>query len=307
MAVLAPHRRSLLAPDVLAVVEESSAAAGGSGVADLRAAHDRDAAALAGTGPEMAAVRDLAIPGPYGAIPLRAYRPSAASSLPAIAYFHGGGWTVGSIDSFDGVARSLAAASGAVVVSVGYRLAPEHPFPAPVEEGLAVVRRLARDGGRGAVAGDSSGANIAAVVARRMRDAGVPGPRAQALVYPVCDVALDTGSAREFAEGYGFTLSAMRRYWDLYLAGADGRHPDASPLRAATLRGLPPAFVATAEADVLRDEGEAYAGLLRAASVPVVSRRYDGTAHGFFRWGARCAVSQRAMSDVGAFLAAALA
>jgi acetyl esterase len=262
MAVLAAPA---LAPDVRAVVEASARAACGSGVADLRAAHDRDAAALAGPGPSMASVRDLAIPGPYGAIPLRVYKPARDASLPWIAYFHGGGWTVGSIDSFDGVARRLAAASGAAVVSVGYRLAPEHPFPVPIDEGLAVVRRLARDGGRVAVAGDSSGANIATVVARRLRDEGGPGPRAQALVYPVCDVALDTDSAREFAEGFGFTRAAMRRYWDLYLAGADGSHPDASPLRAASLRGLAPAFVATAGADVLRDEGEAYASALGAA------------------------------------------
>ena len=165
---------------------------------------------------------------------------------PAIAYFHGGGWTVGSIDSFDGVARRLAAASGSLVVSVGYRLAPEHPFPAPVEEGLAVrARRLARDGGRVAVAGDSAGGNLAAVIARRLRDEGgrAATPRPGARVPRAATRRSTPPSADAFAEGYGFTRAAMRRFWELYLGGADGRHPDASPLRAPWLRGLPPALV----------------------------------------------------------------
>ena len=255
----------------------------------------------------MASVHDLVVPGPYGPIPVRAYRPARDAALPAVAYFHGGGWTVGSINSFDGVARRLAAASGAAVLSVGYRLAPEHPFPAPVEEGLAVVRHLARDGGHVAIAGDSSGGNLAAVIARRLRDEGGPLLRAQALVYPVCDVALDTPSAEVFAEGYGFTRAAMRRYWDLYLGGADGRHADASPLRAAWLRGLPPALVITAEADVLRDEGEAYAAALRASGVRTSLRRYPGTVHGFWRWTARVEAAGRAVDEAGAYLRAALA
>jgi len=297
-----------LAPDVLAVVEEGEhAAPPGPGVAGLRAAHDRDAASLAGPGPEMASVSDAVLPGPYGPIPVRVYRPRRDAVLPVVAYFHGGGWAVGSIDSFDAVARRLAAASGAAVVSVGYRLAPEHPFPAPVEEGLVVVRALASDGRAFALAGDSAGGNLAAVISRRLRDEHGPRPRAQALVYPVCDAALDTPSAEAFAEGYGFTRAAMRRFWDWYLNGADGRHPDASPLRAPYLGGLPPALVITAEADVLRDEGEAYAAALQAAGVRTTLRRYSGTVHGFWRWCARTEASVRAIDEAGAFLRGALA
>jgi acetyl esterase len=254
------------------------------------------------------------IAGPHGWIPLRAYAPTGDPGLPVIAYLHGGGWTVGSIASFDGVARALAAASGALVVSIGYRLAPEHTFPTPVDETVAALRWLAEhaatiggDGTRLAVAGDSAGANLATVAARRLRDQDGPALRMQALVYPVCDVALDTVSAARFANGCGFTAAAMRRFWDLYLGGADGRHPDASPLRADDLGGLPPAFVATAEADVLRDEGEAHAGALRAAGVRTTLRRYPGTVHGFWRWLARSQASRRAVGEAGAALHAALA
>jgi acetyl esterase len=310
------RRRTLLAPDVLAVVEAGEALGGPPDptVAELRAAHDRGAPALAGPGPQVARVTDVVIPGPHGPLPMRAYRPAVASDLPGVAYLHGGGWTVGSIVSFDAVARALAVASGALVVSVGYRLAPEHTFPVPVDEAVAALRWLAEnaamlggDGSRLAVAGDSAGANLAAVAARRLRDEDGPRLRMQALVYPVCDVALDTPSAEQFANGFGFTAEAMRRYWDLYLGGADGADPDASPLRADDLRALPPAFVATAAADVLRDEGEAYGAALRDAGVEATIRRYPGTVHGFWRWLARADASRRAIGDVGAALRAALA
>jgi acetyl esterase len=282
-------------------------------VAALRAEHDRDAPGLSGPGPRLPHVGDLVIDGPHGWIPLRAYAPERRAGLPVVAYLHGGGWTVGSIASFDGVARTLAAASGALVVSIGYRLAPEHTFPAPVDEAVAVLRWLAANaeslGGdpvRLAVAGDSAGANLATVAARRLRDEDGPPLRMQALVYPVCDVALDTVSAAEFADGHGFTAAAMRRFWDLYLGGADGAHPDASPLRADDLGGLPPAFVATAAADVLRDEGEAYGAALRDAGVPTTVRRYPGTVHGFWRRLARSREARTAVADVGAALRSAL-
>ena len=282
-------------------------------VGDLRAEHDRDALVLSGPGPRLARIGDFVIDGPHGWLPLRAYAPSLAPGLPVVAYLHGGGWTVGSIASFDGVARTLAAASGALVVSIGYRLAPEHAFPVPVDEAVAALRWLADhagtlggDGTRLAVAGDSAGANLAAVAARRLRDEGGPRLRMQALVYPVCDVALDTPSAARFAHGHGFTAAAMRRFWDLYLDGADGEDPDASPLRAGDLRDLPPAFVATAEADVLRDEGEAYGAALRAAGVRAAIRRYPGTTHGFWRRLARSPAAVRAVGEVGAALRAAL-
>ena len=157
------------------------------------------------------------------------------------------------------------------------------------------------------MAGDSAGANLATVAARRLRDSGGPALRMQALVYPVTDVALDRPSVAEFATGYGFTAEAMRAYWALYLDGADGRDPDASPLRASDLSGLAPAFVATAEADVLRDEGEAYADALRAAGTRATSRRYLGTVHGFWRWLAHTRAAPHAVGEVGAALRAALA
>jgi acetyl esterase len=305
----------MLATDIRAVIDaaEEVEVPAAPSVAELRAAHEREAPALSGAGPQLASVGDLAIPGPHGWLPMRAYAPVSGAALPVVAYLHGGGWTVGSIASFDAVARRLAVASGALVVSVGYRLAPEHPFPVPVDETVAALRWLADnaaqiggDGARLAVAGDSAGANLAAVAARRLRDEGGPPLRMQALVYPVCDAALDTWSARRFATGYGFTAAAMRRFWDLYLDGADGSDPDASPLRAAELAGLPPAFVATAAADVLRDEGEAYGAALRAAGVRATVRRYPGTVHGFWRWLACSKASHRAVGEVGAALRFAL-
>jgi acetyl esterase/lipase len=305
----------LLATDIRAVIDaaEEAGRPAEPSVAELRAAHDFEAPRLSGPGPRLPLVGDLVIGGPHGWIPLRAYAPVQGHGLPVIAYFHGGGWTVGSIASFDAVARALAVASGALVVSAGYRLAPEHPFPIPVDESVTVLRWLAAnaaqiggDGTRLAGAGDSAGPTLAAVAARRLRDEGGPPLRMQALVYPVCDAAFDTPSAGRYATGYGFTAAAMRRFWDLYLDGANGADPDASPLRAPDLAGLPPAFVATAEADVLRDEGESYGAALRAAGVRATVRRYPGTVHGFWRWLAHCNASRRAVGEVGAALRAAL-
>jgi acetyl esterase len=308
-AAPAIDRRLLLAPDVLAVVEAGEAA-GGPPAHELpaerqRARHAREAAALAGPGPEVAAVRDFAIAGPHGRLGMRAYTPAGAATagdLPVIAYFHGGGWVVGSVDSFDPVARTLANASGAQVVSVDYRLAPEHRFPVPVDEAVAAVEWLADRAPRVAVAGDSAGANLAAVAAQRLRERIA----AQALIYPVTDAAFDTPSSHEFASGFGFSRAAMERYWELYLAGADGEHPDASPLRG-DLAGLPPAFVVTAACDVLRDEGEAYARELNAAGTRATLRRCPGTVHGFWRWLTAAAASRQAIGEVGAALRAALA
>jgi acetyl esterase len=309
-ATLARRRRHLLSPEIRAIVE--SAEPSGDSVAELRAHHERDAPRLSGPPAPVHGVADLTIPGPHGPIPLRAYAPAPARRLPIVAYLHGGGWTVGSIASFDGVGRALALASGALVVSVGYRLAPEHRFPIPVEETVAAVRwlgehgeRIGGDPRRIALAGDSAGANLATVAARRLRDTGGPALRVQALVYPVCDAALDTPSAHEFATGFGFTAEAMRAYWEHYVGDADRLHADTSPLRADDLSGLPRAFVATAAADVLRDEGEAYARRLRAAGVHATVRRYPGTVHGFWRW-LPTSASRRAVGEVGGALRFAL-
>jgi acetyl esterase len=227
-------------------------------------------------------------------------------------WLHGGGWVLGSIDTYDAPARALARAAGALVVSVEYRLAPEHRFPAAVQDSLAAVRwaaargaELGGDPARMAVAGDSAGGNLAAVVARRLRDE-LP-LRLQVLIYPVTDGGVNTPSFREFADRYGLTAAGMRRFWELYLDGADSSDPDASPLRDPDLSGVAPAYVLTADHDVLRDEGEAYAGALERAGVPVTLVRWPGTIHGFFRWLAATDIAGEAIDAVGARLRAAFA
>jgi acetyl esterase len=208
--------------------------------------------------------------------------------------------------------RALANAAGAIVISVEYRLAPEARFPAAVEDSVAAVRwaaargaELGGDPARLAVAGDSAGGNLAAVVARRLR--GELELRLQALIYPVTDGGVNTPSFREFADRYGLTAAGMRRFWELYLDGSDSSDPDASPLRDPDLSGVAPAYVLTAERDVLRDEGEAYAAALEQAGVPVTQVRWPGTIHGFFRWIAATDVAGEAIAEVGARLRAALA
>jgi acetyl esterase len=235
--------------------------------------------------------------GELAGVPVRAYRPREARGT--IAYFHGGGWVLGTLESVDAVCRALADAAGAVVVSADYRLAPEHRYPAALQDALAVTRALRER--PLAVAGDSAGANLAAIVARHLRD----DVAAQLLVYPVTDAGVNTPSFSEFADGFGLTAAGMRRFWELYLDGADGLQADASPLRADDLRGLPPAYVLTAECDVLRDEGEAYAHALRDAGVEVTLRRLPGAVHGFWRW-QTTAFAREAVRTAGQALRAAM-
>jgi acetyl esterase len=308
----------VLDPEIQPIVDIMEAAPGPPAhlvpIDQARAAHDRESAIMGGPGEEVAEVRAITVPGPGGGIPVRVYRPEGEGPLPLVAYAHGGGWVLGTLDGFDPVCRALANASGAVIASIGYRLAPEHPFPAASDDVRAAVRWLAAnarelggDPDRVAIAGDSAGGNLATVTARRLRDEGGSPLRFQALVYPVCDSALNTPSYRAAGDGFGLTALSMKRYWDLYLDGADGRRPDASPLRADDLSGLPPAFILTVRDDVLRDEGEAYAHALEAAGVPVTLRRYDGAVHGFFRWMAKSRLSRRAVAEVGVALREGLA
>lgn len=235
-------------------------------------------------------ISDREIPGPHGPIPVRVYAPETGEPRPVLAYFHGGGWVLGSRDTADVACRALAAAAGCVLVSVDYRLAPEHKFPVPLDDCVAAVHWLARhapeiggDPARIAVGGDSAGGNLSAAAAIRLRDEGGPRLRHQLLVYPVTDAAFETASYRENGEGYFLTRAGMEWFWSHYLPSPErGREELASPLRARDLRGLPSATVITAEYDPLRDEGEAYAERLQAAGVPTRLTRYDGVIHGFF-------------------------
>jgi len=201
-------------------------------------------------------------------------------------WLHGGGWMVGSPDSHDALCRRLSNRAGCVVVSVHYRLAPEHPFPAALDDALAVVGWVAEHAGeiggdaeRLTVGGDSSGASITTAVARRWRDLQL-----QVLVYPATDAAMDAPSHERYATGYCLERDEMRSSWDSYLAGADPADPDASPLRADDLAGVAPAFMLVAGFDPLHDEGVAYAGRLQAAGVPVELVEFEGQIHGFVRW-----------------------
>jgi acetyl esterase len=229
------------------------------------------------------------LPGDLQAIPYRVYRPSDEPVLPALVYFHGGGWVIGDLDTHEGICRALANSAGCAVFSVDYRLAPEHKYPAAADDCYAFTRWLAEnseaqgvDPGKIAVGGDSAGGNLAAVVALMARDSGSPSLCCQLLIYPVTDYSYETESYLENAEGYGLTLAGMTWFWNHYLAReSDGGESRASPIQAETLEGLPPAYVITAGFDPLRDEGDAYAARLIEAGVPVELDRYEGMIHGF--------------------------
>jgi acetyl esterase len=281
-------------------------------VDQARAGHEAETARMSGPGEEVAEVRELEIPSPAGSIPARLYRPEGDGPLPLVVYLHGGGWMLGSIESFDTVVRALANAAGAIVISVGYRLAPEAPYPAGLDDAICSVRwaaaeaqALGADPQRLAIAGDSAGGNLATVTARRLR--GEVDLRMQALIYPVTDAGCNTASYREFGEGHGLTAASMQRFWNLYLDGADGLQEDTSPLRSGDLAGSPPAFILTAGFDPLRDEAEAYCEALREAGVEAECRRYAGAIHGFWRWLAVTKLSRAAVDEVAGALRARLA
>jgi acetyl esterase len=238
-------------------------------------------------------------------VPVRVYVPEQQAGG-TLVWYHGGGWVIGSLVSHDPVCRTIAARSGWVVVSVGYRLAPEHPFPAAIDDCWTATLWAVRELGQPvAVGGDSAGGQLAASVALRARDADVPLVL-QVLVYPIADADFARPSYVENAEGYGLTVAGMKHFWQLYVPEeADRMHPDVSPLRATNVAGVAPALVQTAEYDVLRDEGEAYAEALRAAGVPTTLRRYDGMIHGFFRMPAVLKQGNDALDEVAAALRAA--
>jgi acetyl esterase len=260
---------------------------------------------------------DRSIPGAGSAIPLRIYRPYGSppnAPLPALVFMHGGGWVFGNLDSHDPMCRELCNLSGCALVSVDYRLAPEHKFPAAFDDALAAIRYLASegaslgvDGTRLAAGGDSAGGNLAAAAAIAFRDQGGPRLALQLLIYPVTDLAMDTPSYAAFADGYMLTAQRMRYFRDCYLS-APGEADDwrASPLRAGDLSRLPPALIITASHDPLVDEGRRYAERLDAAGVPATYTCYDGMVHGFMTMAGAIEDGRAAIRQAAAAVKAAL-
>ena len=246
---------------------------------------------------------------------VRLYRPSAQTGLPIVLFIHGGGWIVGSIATHDNICRRLANRARAVVVSVGYRLAPENKFPAALEDVYAALQWVhaesgpfGGDPGRIAVSGDSAGGNLAAAVCLITRDRGGPPVRFQALVYPGLDASnLDRESYRLNGKGYYLTKSAIEQIIPLYVnKAAEVFDPRVSPLLAGDVRGLPPGFVITAEFDPLRSEGEAYAARLSAAGIPCRAHRYNGMIHGFMSLTGLLPQAEQAIGEMAAAISEAL-
>jgi acetyl esterase len=263
--------------------------------------------------PPVALTRDLAAPAPHGTIPLRLYRglgTEATARLPALVYFHGGGWVFGDLDTHDVVCRQLANDARCAIVAVDYRVAPEDKFPAAVEDAIAATRWIAAnaaslglDAARLAVGGDSAGGNLATVVALDARDRGGPALRYQLLVYPAVEFAMTHESHRRFTEGVPLTSRTVAWFRDLYLRDAADRADwRASPLRAPDLAALPPAYLLTAGFDPLADEGDDYAQRLAAAGVAVTRRHVDDQIHGFLTMGRFIAASSTTIADAAAAL-----
>lgn len=269
---------------------------------------------LAGPPEEVARVVDTTAPGPGSDIPVRVYVPAGEGPLPVLVWYHGGGWVIGDLDSADGPCRALANRAGCIVVSVDYRLAPEHPFPAAVDDAYAAaawaaekIADLGGDASRLAVGGDSAGGNLAAVVAQLARSRGGPAIAFQLLVYPATNHGDDSPSMRENADGPLLTRAWMDWFFDHYLTDpSDGLDPRVSPARAEDLTGLPPALVITAEFDPLRDQGAAYARRLQEAGVQAEHVPYDGMIHGFFQMAGVLDAGRDALDRAGAALRAAL-
>jgi acetyl esterase len=270
-------------------------AMGGAAASDDQLEAARDGHAMltsAGSGEPQAVahVEDRTVPGPHGGIPVRIYRPRDEVDLPVLVWLHGGGWTIGSVDVYDPITRAIANAAGCIIVSVDYRLAPEHPFPAPLDDCWAAVQwagshaaDFGGDPARVAIGGDSAGGNLSAVCALLARDAGGPTLALQLLVYPTTDARCGAESQTTNGQGYLLERAQLDWFYDCYLRnGGDRADWRVSPLLAPSLEAVAPALVITAEYDPLRDEGEAYAKRLADAGVPVEVTRYDGMIHAFF-------------------------
>lgn len=263
----------------------------GQSPAQARAAHRASAGAVNGQPEAVARCYDRTVNASGGPVTIRVYVPPCRTSTATLLYFHGGGWLIGTLDTYDALCRSLANRCHLTVVSVDYRLAPEYPHPAAVHDCRDVAQWVIAnhkdpDIPRGplVVAGDSAGGNLAAVLALLARDGGHPPIAAQVLIYPITDASMSTASFQDNGRGYFLTADDMAAYWDGYVGARRATlDPTFSPLHAHELSRLPPALVITAEYDPLRDEGEQYAERLRHAGVPVRLHRFDGLVHGFFR------------------------
>jgi acetyl esterase len=263
--------------------------------------------------PELKSAEPLSIPSPHGTIPARLYKPKTLRRkdglAPCLVFFHGGGWVIGNLETHDVVCRKLAHEGELLVISVDYRLAPEHRFPAAVDDAIdstkwisVNAKQLGIDAARLIVGGDSAGGNLAAVVALAARDGGGPKLAAQMLVYPATDFALTHPSHSEPETSILLTHSVIRWFGNHYLDGADINDWRASPARAKSLAGLPPAYVLTAGADPLRDEGDEYAARLKDAGVAVTYRHFPGQFHGFFTMGKLLNLANIAVSEIAAWL-----
>jgi acetyl esterase len=266
--------------------------------------------------PELKSVQPLSIPSPAGAIPARVYTPvklrQTDGASPCLVFFHGGGWVIGDLDSHDVACRKLADEGQLIVIAIDYRRAPEHKFPAAVDDAIAATKWIAGnakqigiDASRLMVGGDSAGGNLAAVVAISARDGNGPAIAGQVLIYPATDFTMAHPSHREPETSLLLTHSVIRWFRDHYLNGpADIDDWRASPARAKTFAGLPPAYVLTAGADPLRDEGDEYAKRLKEAGVPVTYRTFPGQFHGFFTMGKLLQQANVAAAEIGAWLKA---
>lgn len=265
-------------------------------------------AATRAPGPNLAKVEDFQVATRGGRLKLRCYSPGPTPPA-IILYFHGGGWVMGSIDDSDAHVRRVVEATDCAFLSVDYRLAPEHPFPAAIDDAIDAWAWLRANAPQLAplcplgIAGDSAGGNIAAGTCLALRDADAPLPAFQILVYPVLSPAMDTPSYRAQAEGPILTAADMAWFWDCYARETGARHdPRAAPMLAANLAGLPPALILTAECDPLRDEGMEYSRRLAIAGVPVRQRCFEGMPHGFYKSADLLAGGQQALAEVAAFL-----
>jgi acetyl esterase len=262
----------------------------------------------------VAAVRDLHIESPSGSILLRLYLPDSSPPHPAVLFLHGGGWALGSIELSDPLCRALCRASRTLIASVEYRLAPEHRFPAGLDDAYAALCWLNANApeigavpGQLAVCGDSAGGNLAAAVSLMSRDRRGPAIALQVLIYPAFDPTLGEASMQTLSAGYGLTAGEMQLFWELYLKSPeDGAKPYASPLRETNLKGVAPALIITAEYDPLVDEGERYAAQLRDAGVPARTVRYPGMIHGFMSYLGRVDAARAAVAECADALSGAM-